>query len=260
MISPVFILLLIFGYFALLMGVSFMTSKGDSNTQFFTANRNSPWYLVAFGMVGASLSGVTFISVPGWVASSQLTYFQVVLGYLAGYFIVAFVLLPLYYSHQVTSIYQYLNHRLGPHSHRAGALFFFISRVLGAAFRLYLVAIVLQQFIFDAWQIPFEMTVVLSILFIWIYTQRGGIKTIVWTDTLQTTLMLLAVLLSIMYINKALDWGSFDLFSSKEFIQDLTFFDHFLFICFGEFFKYKIVNSLWMDRITDIKSVFFEKG
>lgn len=217
MITPIFILALIFGYFLVLIAISYFTGKGDSNSDFFTANRNAPWYIVAFGMVGASLSGVTFISVPGWIEGTQFTYFQVVLGYLFGYFIVAFVLLPVYYKNNVTSIYEYLAFRLGPNSHKAGAFFFFISRVLGAAFRLYLVAIVMQQFIFDAWNVPFEVTVILSILLIWVYTNKGGIKTIVWTDTLQTGLMILAVILSIVYINEALAWDTLDLLSSSEF-------------------------------------------
>ncbi len=216
MISSLFILCLIISYFLVLIGLSYLFVKEDSNEVFFKANRNSPWYLVAFGMVGTSLSGVTFISVPGWVDSSQFYYFQVVLGYLVGYFIVAYLLLPLYYKNNVTSIYEYLSIRLGKSSHYAGAFFFFVSRVLGAAFRLFLVAIVLQQFIFDAWNIPFEITVVISILLIWIYTQKGGIKTIVFTDTLQTALMILSVLLSIKYINQALGWSFFDFLTSTE--------------------------------------------
>ena len=183
----------------------------------YLANRNSPWYLVAFGMVGASLSGVTFISVPGWIKTSEFSYLQVVLGYMVGYFVVAYVLLPVYYKNQLTSIYEFLNTRLGKNSHLAGALFFFISRVLGAAFRLFLVAIVLQQFIFDSWNVPFEITVILSILLIWVYTQRGGIKTIVWTDTIQTSLMILAVFLSILYINKELEWSMIDFLKSAKF-------------------------------------------
>ena len=174
MITPFFIFSLVIGYFLVLYSVSYLVAKEDSNETFFKANRNSPWYLVAFGMVGASLSGVTFISVPGWVEASKFTYFQVVLGYLFGYLVVAFVLLPIYYHNNVTSIYEYLLTRFGKSSHYAGAFFFFVSRVLGAAFRLFLVAIVLQQFIFDAWSIPFEATVVLSIVLIWVYTQRGG--------------------------------------------------------------------------------------
>ncbi|MDB4263908.1 sodium:solute symporter [Flavobacteriaceae bacterium] len=217
--SPLFILSLIIGYFLVLVGIAYYTGKEDSNESFFKGNRNSPWHLVAFGMVGASLSGVTFISVPGWIKDSQFTYFQVVMGYLVGYFVVAYVLLPVYYKNNVTSIYEYLNTRFGKNSHRAGAFFFFLSRVLGAAFRLFLVAIVLQQFIFDAWNIPFEITVILSIVLIWVYTQRGGIKTIVFTDTLQTSLMILSVVLSIAYINEALDWSFSEFLASTEFSQ-----------------------------------------
>ena len=217
MITPAFILALIIGYFIVLVGISYFTAKEDNNTVFFTANRNAPWYLVAFGMVGASLSGVTFISVPGWIENTQFHYFQVVLGYMFGYFVVAYVLLPVYYKHKLISIYEYLAARLGPNSHKAGAFFFFVSRVLGAAFRLFLVAIVMPQFIFDAWSVPFELTVMLSILLIWIYTYKGGIKTIVWTDTLQTAMMLLAVFLSITYINQALGWSFFEFLNSTEF-------------------------------------------
>ena len=216
MITPLFILSLIIGYFVVLISISYFFVKEDSNDVFFKANRNSSWYLVAFGMVGASLSGVTFISVPGWVDASQFHYLQVVLGYFVGYFVVAYLLLPIYYKNNVTSIYEYLSIRLGKRSHSAGAFFFFISRVLGAAFRLFLVAIVLQQFIFDAWNVPFEVTVIISILLIWIYTQKGGIKTIVFTDTLQTALMILSVILSIKYINQALNWSFFDFLFSGE--------------------------------------------
>ena len=230
MITPSFILALILGYFAILVGISFVTGKEDTNVDFFTANRTSPWYIVAFGMVGASLSGVTFISVPGWVEASKFNYFQVVLGYGFGYFVVAYILLPVYYRNNVTSIYEYLNSRFGANSHQAGALFFFISRVLGAAFRLFLVAIVMQQFIFDAWNVPFEVTVILSILLIWVYTQKGGIKTIVWTDTLQTALMIIAVFLSIAYINEALGWSFLGFLQSQELSQysDIFVTDSFL--------------------------------
>ncbi|NJB38058.1 MULTISPECIES: sodium:solute symporter [Flavobacteriaceae] len=215
--SAIQILILIAGYFLVLMSISYFTGKNDSNADFFKAGRQSPWYLVAFGMVGASLSGVTFISVPGWVDSSQFSYMQVVFGYLVGYFVVAFVLLPIYYRLNLTSIYEYLLERFGPTSHKTGAFFFFISRVLGAAFRLFLVAIVLQQFVFDAFHIPFEITVILSVLLIWIYTNKGGIKTIVWTDTLQTSFMIIAVLLSILLILDKLNWTFSDFLSSEEF-------------------------------------------
>ena len=210
------IILLIAAYFGLLLLISYFTGKNDSNEDFFKAGKQSPWYLVAFGMVGASLSGVTFISVPGWIEDSQFSYFQVVLGYMFGYFVVAFVLMPIYYRLNVTSIYEYLLDRFGTVSHKTGAFFFFISRVLGAAFRLFLVAIVLQQFVFDAWNVPFEVTVILSILLIWVYTHRGGIKTIVWTDTLQTLFMITAVCLSIYLINKELGWSFSEFLSSDE--------------------------------------------
>ena len=210
------ILLLIGGYFLVLLLISYFTGKNDSNADFFKAGKQSPWYLVAFGMIGASLSGVTFISVPGWVESSEFSYMQVVYGYLAGYLVIAFVLMPLYYRLNVTSIYEYLLGRFGQVSYKIGALSFFVSRVLGASFRLFLVAIVLQQFVFDAWNVPFEITVVLSILLIWIYTFRGGIKTIVWTDTLQTLFMLISVGLSIYFINQRLDWSFTEFLQSKE--------------------------------------------
>jgi len=214
--QPLHILLLIGGYFGVLLLISYFTGKDDNNEAFFTASKQSPWYLVAFGMVGASLSGVTFISVPGWIDGSQFSYMQVVLGYLVGYFVVAFVLMPVYYRLNVTSIYQYLEQRFGVVSYKTGAFFFFVSRVLGAAFRVFLVAIVLQQFVFDSYNVPFEVTVILSILLIWIYTFRGGIKTIVWTDTLQTLFMILAVCLSIYFINQKLDWSFMEFLASEE--------------------------------------------
>ena len=217
MLQPGFILILILGYFALLVLIAYLTGKQADNQTFFTANRSSPWYLVAFGMVGASLSGVTFISVPGWVGDSGFSYFQVVLGYWAGYFVVAFVLLPIYYHQNLTSIYEYLQDRFGYNSHKVGAVSFFVSRVLGASFRLFLVAIVLQQFIFDAWGLPFEITVILSVVLIWIYTHKGGIKTIVWTDTLQTLLMLTAVGLTLYHLGNALNLNLSEILSENRF-------------------------------------------
>jgi Na+/proline symporter len=216
MLSPEIILITVLSYFAILTLISYLTSKEDNNKVFFNANNNSNWLVVAFGMVGASLSGVTFISVPGWVDESQFTYFQVVLGYLIGYLVVASVLLPIYYRLGVTSIYEYLDERFGKNSYFVGSIFFLISRILGASFRLFLVAIVFQEFIFDSMKIPFEITVIFSILLIWLYTKKGGIKTIVWTDTIQTTFMILAVILSIVYINKSLDWSMLEFFSSSE--------------------------------------------
>jgi len=216
MLSPEIILITVLSYFAILTLISYLTSKEDNNKVFFNANKNSNWLVVAFGMVGASLSGVTFISVPGWVEDSQFTYFQVVLGYLVGYLFVASVLLPIYYRIGLTSIYEYLDQRFGQNSYFVGSVFFLISRVLGASFRLFLVAIVLQEFVFDSMKIPFEITVIFSILLIWLYTKRGGIKTIVWTDTIQTTFMILAVILSIIYINKSLDWSITEFLYSSD--------------------------------------------
>lgn len=228
--QPIHIILLILAYFGVLILISYLTGKDDSNEVFFKAKRSSPWYLVAFGMIGASLSGVTFISVPGWVGDTQFSYMQIVLGYAVGYLVVAYVLLPIYYRMNVTSIYQYLEDRFGVVSYKTGASFFFISRVLGAAFRLFLVATVLQYYVFDSWGVPFEVTVILSILLIWIYTFRGGIKTIVWTDTLQTLFMILASLATIYFINEKIGWSFSEFVASEELktYSKTFFFDDFL--------------------------------
>ncbi len=227
--KPIYILSLIAIYFGVLLLIAYFTGKNDNNDTFFKANKKSPWYIVAFGMVGASLSGVTFISIPGWVQSSQFSYMQIVFGYMIGYLVIAYVLIPIYYNMQVTSIYEFLKHRFGPTSHKTGAFFFFVSRVLGSAFRLFLVATVLQYFIFDAWNVPFEITVILSIFLIWIYTFKGGIKTIVWTDTLQTTFMLFALFATIIIILNRLDLSVSELFASAEFRNygKIFFFDDF---------------------------------
>ncbi|WP_339660332.1 sodium:solute symporter [Croceibacter atlanticus] len=211
--QPLHILFLIAGYFGVLMLISFLTNKGGTNAEFFKANRHSPWYLVAFGMIGASLSGVTFISVPGWVEASQFSYFQVVLGYTVGYAVIGLVLLPLYYKLNLTSIYTYLDGRFGRYSYKTGASFFILSRIVGASFRLYLVAVVLQNLIFDGLNVPFWATVTITILLIWLYTFKSGIKTIVWTDTLQTLFMLIAVGVTIVYVSEDLGINSENFFS-----------------------------------------------
>jgi Na+/proline symporter len=215
--TPIYIIALIGIYFLLLIIIARLTGKSDTNKDFFQAGRNSPWYIVAFGMIGASLSGVTFISVPGWVQSSQFSYMQIVIGYFLGYLVIAYVLLPIYYRMNLTSIYTYLKERFGNKTHKTGASFFMISRVLGASFRLYLVASVLQYFVFDSWSVPFEFTVCLSILLIWIYTNKGGIKTIVWTDTLQTVFMLSAVVIALFSIKDGLGESWMDVFYSEGF-------------------------------------------
>jgi len=199
------ILLLVLAYFVVLILISFLTNKSGSNSEFFQANRQSPWYLVAFGMIGASLSGVTFISIPGTVAFSSFSYFQVVLGYTIGYAVISLVLLPLYYRLNLTSIYTYLDTRFGAKAYKTGASYFILSRIIGASFRLFLVANVLQLVVFDALGIPYYVTVSITILLIWLYTFRSGIKTIVWTDTLQTLFMLIALGISIYFISDALE-------------------------------------------------------
>lgn len=227
-LNPGIILGVIIGYFALLMVVSFFTGKDSGNENFFLGGRQSPWYLVAFGMIGASLSGVTFISVPGWVADSQFSYMQMVLGYLLGYLVIATVLMPMYYRLNLTSIYTYLEQRLGFFSYKTGAAFFLLSRVIGASFRLFLVALVLQEFVMSAYGIPFAMTVLMTIVLIWIYTFRGGIKTIVWTDSLQTLCMLVAVIFTVIAISQKLDLdfsGLIDTVSASQYSQVFFFED-----------------------------------
>lgn len=202
--EPLHILLLILAYFSLLIFISYKTGKLATNETFFKANNSSPWYLVAFGMIGASLSGVTFISVPGWIEEQNMSYMQMVLGYVVGYAVIGLVLLPLYYRLNLISIYSYLEERFGYYSYKTGASFFLLSRTIGASFRLFLVANVLQLVLFDAFGVPFWLTVTMTILLIWLYTFKGGIKTIVWTDTLQTLFMLIAVGVCIYTISDAM--------------------------------------------------------
>ncbi|HTM99722.1 MAG TPA: hypothetical protein VL088_13295, partial [Pedobacter sp.] len=207
--SPAILLSFLIGYFAVLIIIAFATSKKSSdNSTFFLANRNSKWYLVAFGMIGTALSGVTFISVPGEVgapAGNQFQYFQFVLGNAIGFIIIATVLLPLYYRMRLTSIYSYIEQRLGHVSYKTAASIFLISRTIGSAFRLYLVVIVLQRFIFDSYGVPFWATVLISLGLIWSYTFKGGLKTIIITDTLQTFFLVLSVFLTIYFICNSLD-------------------------------------------------------
>lgn len=204
MISPALIIGLIVSYFVVLILISYLTGKQSGNDAFFKANKQSPWFVVAFGMIGASLSGVTFISVPGWVEASSFSYMQVVLGYILGYIVIGTVLLPLYYKLNLTSIYTYLEERFGTYSYKTGASFFLISRIIGASFRLFLVANVLQIILFDELGIAFWQTVTITVLLIWLYTFKSGIKTIVWTDTLQTLFMLIAVGVTIYFVSDEL--------------------------------------------------------
>lgn len=199
--APITLLMFLFVYFGILLAVSYFTSrKTADNATFFVANKNSKWYMVAFGMIGVALSGVTFISVPGAVGVSNFSYFQFVLGNALGFLVIAYVLLPLYYRMNLTSIYTYLEERLGHKSYKTGAMIFLVSRTIGSAFRLYLVAIILQKFIFDAWNVPFGITVAGCLFLIWLYTNKGGLKTIIITDLFQTFCLLLAVVLSIYFM------------------------------------------------------------
>mgnify|MGYP000386209621 CR=1 FL=1 len=217
---------LIAAYFLLLIAISYFSGRKSDNETFFTGNRQSPWYVVAFGMVGASLSGVTFISVPGWVATNGFSYMQMVLGYVLGYIVIVNILLPLYYRLNLTSIYTYLGGRFGNTSYKTGSLFFLLSRIIGASFRLYLVAIVLDQ-ILAVYEVPFWLTVAITILLIWVYTFRSGIKTIVWTDTLQTTFMLLAVIITVFVIRDKLipEEGLFNYIAQSDYSTVFNFGD-----------------------------------
>lgn len=212
--TPSLIFLSFLAYTILLFVVTWITTRKANSESFFIGNKSSPWYVVAYGMIGASLSGVTFMSVPGYVGSTQFSYLLVVVGYLIGYTVIATVLMPLYYRLNLTSIYAYLEQRFGFWSYKSGAFFFLLSRTIGASFRMFLVVNVLQVFVFDAWNIPFFVTVSIFIALIILYTLKGGIKTIIWTDTLQTTFMLLAVGLSIYLISQDLHFDLKHLFSS----------------------------------------------
>tara|TARA_B110000459_G_scaffold141649_1_gene154404 strand:- start:3238 stop:4743 length:1506 start_codon:yes stop_codon:yes gene_type:complete len=255
--NPTTVILFIVGYFGLLMLISHFTSKGANNESFFIGGHKSPWYLVAFGMIGASLSGVTFISVPGWVAASKFSYMQMVMGYFAGYTVIALVLMPLYYRLNLTSIYTYLEDRFGYYSYKTGAAFFLLSRTIGAAFRLYLVAQVLQYLVFDQWGVPFFVTVSITILLIWLYTFKGGIKTIVWTDSLQTLFMLIAVGVSIYFLSAKLDLGFSELVAevkNSEYSQILFFDDwndrkHFVKQFFSGMFLAIVMTGLDQDMM-----------
>ncbi len=236
--SPALLITIISVYFIILLIISRLTGKTSGNAAFFLGNRKSPWYIVAFGMIGASLSGVTFISIPGEVGASMFSYMQIVFGYILGYMVIANVLLPLYYKLNLTSIYVYLQKRFGNASYKTGSFFFLISRIIGASFRLFLVAMVLDKFILSYWNIPFWFSVAVTIIFIWVYSFRAGIKTIVWTDTLQTFSMLVAVGFSIYFISRQMELSLPEIFEkiseskySQIFIWDWkpgnNFFKHF---------------------------------
>lgn len=199
------IIITILTYFSILLVFSRLTSRRATNDTFYRANRRSPWYMVAFGMIGASISGITFVSVPGMVVKTDMSYLQMCLGFILGYAVVAFVLLPVYYRLNLTTIYSYLQTRLGQRAYKTGASFFLLSKLIGAAVRFYVVCIILQRFVLDQLGIPFVLTVVIMVGLIWLYTRRGGIKTLVWTDSFQTLCMFLALLLIIYHVTSELN-------------------------------------------------------
>lgn len=225
----IIILLIILFYFGLLMLISYLTAKKQTdNEAFFMGSRRSPWYIVAIGMIGSSISGVTFVSVPGMVGKLDMTYMQMVLGFIPGYLFVAYVLLPLYYKRNLTTIYGYLEQRFGVCSYRTGASFFILSRIIGSAAKLYLVALILQALVFDAWHVPFFVTVSTIILFIWLYTHRSGIRTIVWTDALQTLCLIIALVLIIYQVAANLNlnfYGIVNAISTSEHARIFVFDD-----------------------------------
>ncbi|MBO7537711.1 MAG: sodium:solute symporter [Prevotella sp.] len=234
------ILLIVLAYFVVLFGISHLTSRKANNDMFYRANRRAPWYMVAFGMIGASISGVTFVSVPGMVLTSQMTYLQMCLGFIVGYLVIAFVLLPLYYRLQLTSIYTYLGQRLGNRSYQTGAWFFLLSKMVGASVRFYVVCIILQQFVFEPAGVPFIVNVVGMVLLIWLYTRRGGIGTLVFTDSFQTiclfTALVLIILEAIGYLNLSLgeavsaisDSGMSRIFVFDDWVSPQNFWKQFL--------------------------------
>lgn len=223
--STFIVFLVIISFFAMLLGVSYFTSKNVNSETFFTGNRKSPWYLVAFAMIGTSISGVTFISVPGEVGNSAWTYLQFLMGNFLGYWVIALVLIPLYYKLKLVSIYTYLDQRFGNGSYKTGSFFFIVSQTIGASFRLYLVAGVLQIAFFNALGIPFWVTVMFTILMIWIYTFRAGIKTVVWTDSLQTIFLLASVVLTIVVISSKLDMSLVKMVKAIDLHPDSRIFD-----------------------------------
>jgi len=208
--SPAAVLSTVFGYIAVLFAVAWISGRRTDNAGFFTGNRRTPWYMAAFAMIGAAMSGVTFISVPGSVAADSFSYMQMVAGFTVGQLAIAFVLIPAFYRLRVVSLYEYLDDRFGVASHRTGAWFFFISKMLGAALRVYIVCAVLQQLVFDAYGLPFWLNAAVTMAFVWLYTQRGGVKSLIWTDTLKTLCLVASLVLTIFFIMRALGLSAAD--------------------------------------------------
>ena len=208
--TPAAVLATVLGYIAVLFAVAWISGRRADNAGFFTGNRRTPWYMAAFAMIGAAISGVTFISVPGSVAVDSFSYMQMVAGFTVGQFVVAFVLIPLFYRLRVVSLYEYLDDRFGVASHRTGAWFFFISKILGAALRVYVVCAVLQLLVFDRYGLPFWFNALITMAFVWLYTQQGGVKSLIWTDSLKTFCLVASLVLSIVFIMRGLDFSFSD--------------------------------------------------
>lgn len=256
--TPGLILLIVIIYFLVLMTIAYFTKGDAGNDTFFAGNRSSKWYLVAFGMIGASLSGVTFLSVPGKVANDAFSYMQLVLGFLLGYAVIAFILIPIYYRMNLYSIYEYLGDRFGKVSHKTGSIFFLISRLAGASLRIFLVAGVLHHFVFASFGFPFLLTTIITILLIWVYTFQGGIKTIVITDTLQTAFMIIALLFAFYFVLKELNLGIpevWELASNKKLTKTFYFNDfmkegkHFYKLFFSGMFTAIVMTGLDQDMM-----------
>ncbi len=227
----IILLLVLIVYFSLIYFVAYISGKNSTSKSFYNGNKNNSWILITFGMIGTSLSGVTFISVPGLIQSQGFTYFQITLGYMIGYLLIAFILIPAYYKYNVTSIYKFLEIKLGTSAYKTGALFFIISRALGSCARLFLVVNILQYIILDSFKIPFLVTAILTLLLIWLYTQKGGVKTIIWTDLLQTFCMLFGLFFCIFYILHCLQ---INIFQAGDF--------------FSPFNQHSIINNTWFNN------------
>lgn len=226
--TPTIVIITIAAYFGLLLTISYFASRKSDNSTFFTGNRKTPWMLVSIAMIGAAISGVTFISVPGMVVNSGYSYLQMVLGFIVGYFLIAFVLVPMFYKRNLVSIYGYLEERFGVSTYKSGAVFFFISKMLGASVRFLVVCVVLQTLVCDPWGIPFYINVIATIALIWLYTMQGGVKTLIWTDTLKSVCLITSVVLCIYFIAKNLgfDFGEMVAAISGDDTSTVFFFDN----------------------------------
>jgi Na+/proline symporter len=257
-VSAFVVLSILFGYIGVLLLISRLTSsKSQSNSAFFIANRRSKWYLVAFGMIGSSVSGISLVAVPAMVQSSDFTYLQMCLGFIVGYIVVAMVLLPLYYKNNLTSIYGYLEQRFGNYSHKTGSWFFIVSKIITSASKLYVAVLVLQQFLFSQWNIPIWLTITLCVLMIWLYTFRGGIKTIVFTDALQSFVLFAVIIFMLINVANLLDFSLFDAMKSvnssyysktfifSDFVSDKNFFKQF----FSGIFVVIVMTGLSQDMM-----------